>query len=463
MKLSYKIFAVYLLVSFILLFSVFATIKIYATRHFKEVEVMIEKETFTILTYELALEYQKKGNWNQFKTDQDAFDHFIKRMVPPPLPPLPPDFKPPPDFSGRKFFIPRQQICLYSADRIKIAGPHIDKPHLSFEPILINEIPVGWIGYGKIRPLPPPMSLSFLKTRLKVFYTIGIILFLIAGGVSYLLSRHILSPVNKLTQGTKALTRFKFNTRIQVSTKDELGQLAKDFNQMASTLEGYEAMRRQWMMDISHELRTPLSILKGEIEALQDGVRTISPSRIDSLHAEILCLETLVNDLHLLSMADTDALALRTQPARPIAILRSVLDIFSTRLKQEHLTLNATFENLDLTLSADEDRLRHLFSNIIENNIKYTRKPGTIIVWNKIEKHTLIIRIEDSGPGVPPVCLEKIFDRLYRLDSSRNRKQGGSGLGLSICKTIASAHGGDITATLTKKGGLRITIQLPMA
>ena len=291
---------------------------------------------------------------------------------------------------------------------------------------------------------------------------IGIILFALAGLVSYFLSRYLLAPVDKLTRGTQALTRFEFHTRIDVNTKDELGLLAADFNRMAGTLERYESMQKQWMVDISHELRTPLSILRGEIEALQDGIRPMSPARMDSLHAEVTYLESIVNDLHLLAMADTNALAMRTETVKPVSILESVLDSFKTCLEKEGLQLEISLSHQNLTMTAAPSRLKQLFSNIIENNIKYTQKPGIITAGDKVSDQVLTINIEDSGPGVPPSCLEKIFDRLYRIDPSRNRDQRGSGLGLSICKSIVDAHGGEISASLTDKGGLRISIQLPI-
>jgi two-component system sensor histidine kinase BaeS len=124
-------------------------------------------------------------------------------------------------------------------------------------------------------------------------------------GGFFLLSRHLLRPIKKLADGTQALTARQFKTRIDVHTKDELGQLASGFNIMAQTLERYEQTQKQWLSDIAHELRTPLSILQGEIEAIQDGVREVNRKMFDSLHAEVLHVTKIVNDLHELSMADS--------------------------------------------------------------------------------------------------------------------------------------------------------------
>lgn len=462
MKLFYKIFTVYLIVTFLLVATVFAILRYTAIRHFKEVEAIIIDEVMNTLAYELAMDYQKHGSWDRFREEPKAFYRFVKKIRKNNHLIIRNNrFPRPPDQSEKPFPPPFVRISLFDAERVKIAGrtSDLDAPSLKYRPIHTGDTVVGFIGVKTPKRRPPKPS---LKARLSALYTIGIILFLMAGIVSYFLSRHILSPVDKLTRGTNALANFKFHTRIKVNTKDELGRLASDFNRMAGTLERYETMRKQWMLDISHELRTPLSILRGEIEALQDGIRLLTRPRIDSLHAEVVYLEKLVDNLHQLSLADTDGLVLNTRMTKPVVLLKSVLTLFKPRLNEKDLNLDVHLDQIDVALSADEAKLRQLFTNIIENNIKYTQQPGTITVWDKIEDQALVIGIEDTGPGVPPASLERIFDRLFRLDASRSRDKEGSGLGLSICKAITRAHGGDITASLTEKSGLRITIKIPL-
>ena len=162
---------------------------------------------------------------------------------------------------------------------------------------------IGWLGLLKIEYLSDPLMMAFIKSQSRVIAYLGGIILILAALISFVVSRHLLAPVRQLAQGTKSLSSFQFDTRIQVRSKDELGQLAEDFNRMADTLKKYEDMRRQWISDISHELRTPLSILKGEIEALQDGIRPLDQAHLESLHAEVICLSKLVSDLHELSMA----------------------------------------------------------------------------------------------------------------------------------------------------------------
>nr|NJM01693.1 HAMP domain-containing protein [Desulfobacula sp.] len=478
MRLSHKLFGVHLVVSFVLLILVGATFEFYLSRHFQEMADRIENEILTILSYELALEFQRNKSWDEFKNIPNAFDRFIQTTLrnkgplpafhePPgpkarPEPPLPPD-RPGP--SGSSGFPPRLNIALYDAEKTRVAGPDFpdDSPDskVKFNPVSLHGETLGWIGLRQNEGSPRAGRKPAFRERAEIFYTVGVIVFILAGLVSYGLSRYILSPVHELVRGTRALAGFRFDTRIHVRTKDELGLLARDFNHMAETLETYETMRKQWMMDISHELRTPLSVLKGEIEAILDGIRPVSPERMDSLHSEILYLEHIVNDLHFLSVADAGALTLKTEPVRPVEILKMVLALFETRFKTEGLSLVNRLSCLREEISGDGDRIRQLFSNLIDNALKYAHKPCTLTLEDRVENRMLVIVLEDSGPGVPPHAVDRLFDRLYRVDPSRTRT-GGSGLGLSICKTIVSAHNGEISAVNAAGSGLAVTLRLPL-
>jgi two-component system sensor histidine kinase BaeS len=307
------------------------------------------------------------------------------------------------------------------------------------------------------------MALRFLKQQSQTFYLIGAGILLLAAIVAFFLSKHLLAPIRQLTAGTQALTSLKFDTRIAVHTGDELGQLAADFNAMAKTLGKYEQMRKQWISDISHELRTPLAILRGEIEAMQDGVRDVNRQTLDSLHAEALHIGKIVDDLHELSLADTGILHLNKKPVDPIQVLKDSLNLFRTRLKQAQIKIQEDLEtDRTITLTADAYRLAQLYANLLENTLRYTDSPGTLKISQVCNENVVTLVFEDSGPGVPEASVGRLFDRLYRVDDSRTRAKGGSGLGLSICKTIVESHGGKITAANSPVGGLRIRIEFPL-
>ena len=262
--------------------------------------------------------------------------------------------------------------------------------------------------------------------------------------------------------GTQALTSLKFDTRIQVRTGDELGQLAMDFNRMAETLSRYETMRKQWLSDISHELRTPLSVLRGEIEAMQDGVREITDEALESLHAEALHMGKIVDDLHELSLADSGALRMERQPIQPVAVLKETLKLFETRFQQAQISIAADLPvEPKVTLQGDASRLSQLYTNLLENTLRYADAPGTLRIWREYSAEQLSLFFEDSGPGVPQESVDHLFDRLYKVDASRTRTKGGSGLGLAICKAIAESHGASIHASSAPGSGLRIQILFP--
>jgi two-component system sensor histidine kinase BaeS len=317
-----------------------------------------------------------------------------------------------------------------------VAGSAISTEDHTLKEIRVDEETAGWLGLKKEERLSHPLNLAFIKQQSYTFYTIGGIMLLLASVVAFFMSRHLLAPIQQLTAATRALSSLRFDTRIDVQTGDELGRLASDFNIMSKTLERYENMRKQWISDISHELRTPLSILQGEIEAMQDGVREASQQVLESLHSEVQYLNRIVTILHDLSMADAGAFPLNRQPVNPLKVLIETLNRFRNRFMQEQITIQEDLEtDQEIILQTDPTRLEQLFSNLFENILRYADKPGIFKIRQISSKINLELYFEDSGPGVPEHALEYIFDRLYRVDFSRTRAHGGSGLGLNDKKT----------------------------
>jgi two-component system sensor histidine kinase BaeS len=306
------------------------------------------------------------------------------------------------------------------------------------------------------------MELDFIQRQFRVFYIVGGVMLLLSAVVAVLLSKNLLGPVRRLADGTRNLAQRRFDTRIAVQSSDELGQLARDFNAMAEQLDNYEHRQKQWLSDISHELRTPLSVIIGEIEALQDGVRVADDRALASLYTEASHIRKIVSDLHDLSFAEAGAMSLNLQPIEPLTVLKEVATLFRDRGRSEGLDVVEAFASeAGLQIAGDRDRLRQVFTNICENAFQYTEKPGTLTIESESTGRAVRIVFEDTGPGVPPAVLPRLFDRLYRVDASRDRATGGSGLGLSICKGIIENHGGTIRAAAGRRGGLRIEIELP--
>lgn len=307
------------------------------------------------------------------------------------------------------------------------------------------------------------MDVEYAKQQTKAFYLIGASILFLVTIIAFFLSRYLTAPIQRLTAGTRALAAHKYDTRIDVRSRDELGQLAADFNAMAEAIEKFEQQRHQWISDISHEIRTPLAVLQGEVEAMQDGILPLSRKALDSLHDEIRYINKIVNDLHDISLAESDLLSIKREPVDPLLILQETLRSFRTRFKQRHLEIQTDLgAGEPVFITGDADRLRQIFANLLENTLRYADSPGILQVWSELRDSMLFLHFVDSGPGVPPAAVPRLFDRLYRVDRSRTRTQGGSGLGLAICKSMVEAFEGGITASNSPAGGLAIEIRLPL-
>ena len=219
---------------------------------------------------------------------------------------------------------------------------------------------------------------------------------------------------------------------------------------------------QQWIADISHELRTPLSVLRAEIEALQDGVRQMTPERLNSLHSEVMNLNRLVNDLYELSMSDIGALNYQKQLIDVSETLNKTLESHQDEFDSKNITVAFEPDSKPRQINADPERLQQLFSNLLINTLRYTDAGGKLEIKLDRDKSRVLIIFEDSAPGVPDDDIPHLFERLYRVESSRNRETGGTGLGLAICKNIVEAHEGNIVAETSTLGGLKITIDLPV-
>ncbi len=491
LKLAYKIFAAFLLTSFVVVVLMIGGMRYVVSRNFADYVNQTALDRLDALVEALATEYQRDQGWQQLKHRPEIWRNILRSVRPwrefgnrpppetgePAGPPLPrahavhegtppgaEDSRSPLEKSAAPLRRLPRGLSLFDDQKQHIAGwPLRGAPDsYSLREITVNGRIVGWLGLYKRESLSNPLVVSFIKAQSLAFYAIGSGILLLAALVSFLLSKHLLAPIRQLTAGTRALTAFEFGAKIDVRTKDELGQLAADFNRMADTLKHFEAMRRQWIADISHELRTPLAILKGEIEALQDGVRNPTEENLASLQSEVNRLGKLVEDLHLLSLADTQNLLTRKDDIAPLDILKEIITHYRSRLASRNIDVDLELNIVrPVTLKGDADRLARLFINLLENTLRYTDSPGVLKIKALRTDSQLTISFEDTGPGVPPEAIGRLFDRLYRVDTSRSRELGGSGLGLAICKQIVEAHGGTIQAANASSGGLQIRIMLP--
>ena len=331
-------------------------------------------------------------------------------------------------------------------------------------PIQYQEEVVGWVIAKKHSSMSGALEKSFHQQQQHNFFWIVLLVALFSFVLSWILVRHLLTPLKQLEVAANSLQSGDYSTQIEVKGKDELAGLSRRFNELSRSLLHQKETREQWLADISHELRTPISVLKSEIEAIQDGIRKAEPKYIDSLHNQVQNLSQLVNDLYQLSLSDAGVQFDLSERISVSDILELSCTQYQLRCQEKGIQLQTFIAPKNKCfIQGDRKSLIQLFSNVLENSLRYTDAPGQLQVHLTNKGNSLRICIEDSAPCVPTAALPKLFDRLFRVDESRSRLSGGSGLGLSICKTIVQAHQGEMIATYSKLGGLAITITFPLA
>ena len=358
------------------------------------------------------------------------------------------------------------RIRLLDAQSVMIYGP-AEEPlsALELHPIITdNGATVGFLGLIKDKAaFSAARDLQFSEQQNQAYFIIALVMLLLSAGVALPLAHHLVGPIKDLTLATRRLASGDYTARIQHQSNDEVGQLARDFNELALTLSQNEVLRRRWVADISHELRTPLSILLGEIDALRDGVYTLDDNALNSLHQEAQLMSRLINDLYELSMSDIGALDYHKVPLDLGAAARDALEGFLPRFMEKSIQVEIHgLDDVKAVVFADPDRIDQLLSNLLQNTLRYTDANGCARLSLIRQGKQACLTLEDSAPGVDDSELPKLFDRLYRADSSRNRKTGGTGLGLAICQNITAAHAGSLTVRASSLGGLCFTLKLPL-
>lgn len=280
----------------------------------------------------------------------------------------------------------------------------------------------------------------------------------------WMLSRQTLQPIGRITETTRRITAANLQERLPVQgTDDELDQLAATINQMLDRLDTSFCKLSQFTADAAHELRTPVAALKGGTEVL------LSQQRSEEEYQEALAtnleqlefLTRLINNLLMLSQADEGKSSLQPEMISLDDLLKDLGDAFFPVAEQKNISL--TVDRCEtLRVQGDKIRLKQLFSNLIDNALKYTPSMGEITLALMEENHSAKVVLHDTGIGIPPEDLPFIFDRFYRVDKSRSRESGGTGLGLSICQWIVQAHQGTIRVESQPDKGTTITVMLPL-
>jgi two-component system sensor histidine kinase BaeS len=408
----------------------------------------------------LAESYGREGSWQSLADDRERWIALVRSGLGLPPASAVDTAGGPPATAGRMLLTVDPRLLLFDAERRQLIGRTELASRARLEPIAWGGSIVGYLGYVPRTGLLESIESLYLERQQLTFGVLAAAMLAaslaLGAGVSYWLTRRI----RRLAASAQALIAGDYSQRLETRGNDELAQLARDFNVLAQTLQAARRSRQQWIADISHELRTPLSILRGEIEALQDGVRPLDQAAIGSLAAEGARLARLVEDLHTLSLSDLGALTYHKEPVELAEVIEDAIGPQRRALAERGVALRTELAD-GAVVMGDADRLGQLFANLLQNSTRYTDAPGTIAVRLRRAGERVIVDWEDSPPGVPDEELARLTDRLYRVEGSRSRAGGGSGLGLAIVRALVEGHGGTMSAYRSALGGLGIRIELP--
>jgi signal transduction histidine kinase len=338
------------------------------------------------------------------------------------------------------------------------------RPDLAGKPLLPpgGNGPIGAIYVSPVSPTDQTSASRLLRPITGFLLWGSLVALVIALGVTFFLSRRVLAPVKALASTARQLGRGDLSQRVQFKDRGEVGELAEAFNSMADNLERAERLRSDMVADVAHELRTPLTNVRGYLEALGDGVLQPGEDVIRSLNDETALLARLVDDLQELSLAEAGELALAVRPTDIAVMAGQAVAAIRAQAAAKGLSLQLEVPDSLPLADADPDRLAQVLRILLENAMAHTESGAITVTADATEGH-VSVSVADTGEGIPQEELPNIFERFYRVDKSRARATGGSGLGLTIARRLVEAHGGEIRAASEPGQGSRFTFTIPVA
>ena len=310
------------------------------------------------------------------------------------------------------------------------------------------------------------LEANFLSSMRRALILGALAAVLLAFTLGVFLARTISRPLRELTGATQRMAAGELGIQVPVRTNDEVGELADSFNQMSLDLAQATQARRQMTADIAHDLRTPLSVILGYTEALSDGKLSGAPETYDVMYKEAQHLSHLIDDLRLLSLADTGELPLNRRPVAPRDLLARTAAAHQPQAAKKEIDLQVAAAATLPEIDVDPDRMAQVLNNLVSNALRHTPQGGRVTLSAAQKNGRLLLTVADTGAGIPPGDLPYIFTRFYRGDPSRSRaarqQNGESGLGLAIARSIVNVHGGTISVDSTVGEGSTFTIALPL-
>ncbi|WP_293738244.1 sensor histidine kinase efflux regulator BaeS [uncultured Acinetobacter sp.] len=350
------------------------------------------------------------------------------------------------------------RLSLYDEKHQFIVGePATDQ--IAYRPILVDQKVVGYLGLKPVLDQDDASSINFFsnqKRYLLLVYALTVLSSLVA---ALLMAAYFKKPIQRLLNATLELTRGNYQHQVVIKRNDELGDLSNQLNHLADILHQHEESRRQWVADTSHELKTPLAVLQAQIEAMQDGIRKATPEHLDAMMRQVSSLKKLTQDLADLAQADAQQLKCYFAEVNPWDVVLQEVENFRSTFEQNQLEVTLSGEGISLSL--DRDRFKQIIVNLLGNCVRYTEQGGKIQIHTQQNEHEWILYVDDSPFGVSDEQLARLGERFYRVDDSRTRSTGGTGLGLALSCKLAQALGGSLTFNHSPLGGLRCVLTFP--
>jgi len=357
----------------------------------------------------------------------------------------------------------------------------VKRPHVREVRAHIGELHVGEVHVRDLdlhRPLSPLPSIKlklafviaaavgatvfvfWIGIKLGVWPSVsGVLAALVAMGLVWFLSRGMTSPLREMAAAADAMAKGDYSQRVTATSRDEVGALARAFNEMAAELAETDRHRRDLVANVSHELRTPITALQVQLENLVDGVSDPDPATFRVMLAQVERLGRLVKQLLDLSRLESGAVPLDRSEFRVEPLLSHA--VREQQLQGAPVTVAVEVEPADLTADGDPERVHQVVANLLENAVRYTPSGGQVDVRARRSAAGVVIEVIDEGPGIPDADRTRVFERFYRADAARAAQDGGAGLGLAIARWIVDLHGGEIHPEPREPHGCRMVVTLP--
>jgi len=425
-------------------------------RGFSQYKQSLHDEINEQMVQQLSDYYRQHGQWQAFARDRGLWQQLLINSL----------IDRAERFDENQRYHRRLKMFKYhallAADKRLVTGRQVPLHQpISLIDIQVNQKTVGYLRIPDRQAISNSLDKKFynnMKKWLLVSFAIALLFTLL---LSWPISGYFTRPIRRLNQHVKKMSEGDYGEMINIYRVDELGRLSDNINHLSQTLQANSENQKTFFADISHDLRTPVSVLRAQIEAIQDGIQKPDEKQLNQLHHQVMTLSLLINDIQDLAGTELGSMQYQKQAINLSQLLTAVISSFSSQFMTADISLLEAIED-NRWIVGDSLRLQQLFNNVLNNSLRYTDAGGSVNISLKKHKHWVIVTIEDSTPGVEPQYHKQLFERLFRPDSARNKSQGGFGIGLAIAKNIVTAHQGTIEASSSSLGGLAITIRFPI-